>query len=49
MPWWKCLQLITGGTKKMEEIKVAAYSEEGPTPRAGLLCGILCFSGLLFC
>lgn len=38
----------------MEEIRVEMNTEisaenQNPTPRAGLICGLLCISGILFC
>lgn len=33
----------------MEEINVSVYSDDAPTPRAGILCGIFCISGILLC
>lgn len=32
----------------MEEINVSVYSDDAPTPRAGILCGVFCISGILF-
>ena len=33
----------------MEEINVSVYSDDASTPRAGILCGVFCISGILFC
>ena len=34
----------------MEEIRMIYLAEDNtPTPRAGILCGVFCISGILFC
>ena len=33
----------------MEEIRIVGYSDEEPMPRAGMVCGVLCISGILVC